>query len=330
MSIASKQIAFSEIPVIDIETLVDGSDAESVARKIGKACEEVGFFYVKNHGVPQEMIDRVYKAAEDFFKLPQEVKESLHVAKSGPTLRGYIPPYGENADPKKTRDLKEVFDYGVHTDEVSPFFGPNPNPTEEELPGFKETCEEYHDAMMALARKLVSAFAISLDLPANYFEKKQQHPITIQRFLHYPAQTGEVTEKEIGIGAHTDYGFLTILSQDAVGGLQVQNSVGEWITAPSIEGAFVINIGDLVKTMTNGRYSSTVHRVVNTSGASRFSVGFFIDLDYDAVVEVVPTCVDKDNPAETAPFTCGEYKYGRFVKVYPHLQETDKTLTPAS
>jgi isopenicillin N synthase-like dioxygenase len=330
MSIASKQIAFSEIPVIDIASLVDGSDKESVSREIGKACEEVGFFYVKNHGVPQEMIDRVYKAAEDFFELPQEVKDRLHVAKSGPTLRGYIPPYGENADPKKTRDLKEVFDYGVHTDEVSPFFGPNPNPSESELPGFKETCEEYHDAMMALARKLVSAFAISLDLPADYFEKKQQHPITIQRFLHYPAQTGDVTEAEIGIGAHTDYGFLTILSQDAVGGLQVQNSEGEWITAPSIDGAFVINIGDLVQTMTNGRYSSTVHRVVNTSGASRFSVGFFIDLDYDAVVEVVPTCMDENTPAQTAPFTCGEYKYGRFVNVYPHLQEPDKELTPAS
>ena len=330
MSIASKQIAFSEIPVIDIENLVNGTDAEGVSRKIGKVCEEVGFFYVKNHGVPQELIDRVYRATKEFFELPQEIKDRLHVAKSGPTLRGYIPPYGENADPKKTRDLKEVFDYGVHEEKVSPFFGPNPMPTEEELPGFKEACEEYHDAMMALARKLVSAFAISLDLPADYFEKMQQHPITIQRLLHYPSQQGEVTEAEIGIGAHTDYGFLTILSQDAVGGLQVRNSEGEWISAPPIEGAFVINIGDLVQTMTNGRYSSTLHRVINTSGVARYSIPFFIDLDYTAVVDVVPTCKDENNPSETAPFTCGEYNYGRFVDVYLHLQETDKELTSAS
>lgn len=330
MSIASKQIAFSEIPVIDIASLVDGSDAESVSRKIGKACEEVGFFYIKNHGVPQELVDRAYKATEEFFELPREVKERLHVANSGPTLRGYIPPYGENADPKKTRDLKEVFDYGVHEDEVSPFFGPNPMPAESELAGFTETCEEYHDAMMVLARKLVSAFAIGLDLPADYFEKMQRHPITIQRLLRYPAPQGAITEAEIGIGAHTDYGFLTILSQDAGGGLQVRNSEGEWITAPPIEDAFIINIGDLVQTMTNGRYSSTVHRVVNTSGASRYSIGFFIDLDYTAAVEVVPTCKGEENPTQTAPFTCGEYKYGRFVNVYPHLQETDKTLTPSS
>jgi isopenicillin N synthase-like dioxygenase len=329
-NLAGKRIAFSEIPVIDVAKLIDGSDKESVASQIGKACEEVGFFYVKNHGVPQDLIDRVYKATKEFFELPQEVKDRLHVAKSGPTLRGYIPPYGENADPKKTRDLKEVFDYGVHGEEVSPFFGPNPMPSEEELPGFSAVCEEYHDAMMALARKLVSAFAISLDLPADYFEKLQQNPITIQRLLHYPAMKGEITEAEIGIGAHTDYGFLTILSQDAVGGLQVRNSEGEWITAPPIEGAFVINIGDLVQFMTNGRYSSTLHRVINTSGEGRYSIPFFIDLDYDAPVETVPTCVDDEHPAVKQPYTCGEYKYSRFVAVYPHLQNDDTEATSAS
>lgn len=321
--LASKQVAFSEIPVIDIANLVNGSDQETVARQIGKVCEEVGFFYVKNHGVPQDLIDRTYKATKEFFELPQEVKDRLHIANSGPTLRGYVPPYGENADPKNTRDLKEVFDYGVDEDDVSPFFGPNLMPSESELAGFKETCEEYHEAMMALARKLISAFAISLDLPADYFETMQRHPITIQRLLHYPPQQGEITEAEIGIGAHTDYGFLTILSQDAVGGLQVRNSEGDWISAPPIEGTFVINIGDLVQTMTNGRYSSTLHRVINTSGVARYSIPFFIDLDYQAVVETVPTCVDAGEPAQSAPFTCGEYKYSRFVAVYPHLRNTE-------
>jgi isopenicillin N synthase-like dioxygenase len=324
---ASKQTAFSEIPMIDISSLVDGSDPEGVARKIGKACEEVGFFSIKNHGIPQDLIDRMYQATEQFFELPAEVKERLHVANSGQTLRGYIPPYGENADPENTRDLKEAFDFGVHGEEVSPFFGPNLMPAE--LPEFKDVCEEYHDAMMALARKLVSAFAISLDLPADYFEKLQRQPITIQRLLHYPSQVNAAAD-EIGIGAHTDYGFLTILSQDSVGGLQVRNKEGEWIDAPPVEGAFTINIGDLVQSMTNGRYSSTLHRVINKSGDSRYSVGFFIDLDYDAVVETVPTCVDAENPAAENTFTCGEYKYGRFVYVYPHLQEDQKENEPVS
>lgn len=326
--LASKQTAFSEIPIVDITALVDGSDPQAVAEKIGKACEEVGFFYVKNHGVPAELVARMYAATKQFFDLPLEVKQRLHVAESGPTLRGYIPPYGENADPKNTRDLKEVFDYGVHEEEVSPFFGPNPMPSG--LPGFKETCEDYHDAMMGLARQLVSAFALSLGLTKDYFERLQQKPITIQRLLHYPSQELGASQDEIGIGAHTDYGFLTILSQDAVGGLQVQNKDGEWVSAPPVEGTFIINIGDLVQAMTNGRYSSTLHRVVNTSGVARYSIPFFIDLDFDAAVETVPTCVDAEHPAQKAPFTCGEYKYGRFVDVYPHLQESSQESSPAS
>lgn len=321
-SLASRQTAFSEIPMIDVSALIDGSDPEGVARTIGKVCEEVGFFYVKNHGVPKDLVERMYSVTQQFFDLPMEAKQRLNVAKSGPTVRGYIPPYAENADPGKSIDFKEAFDYGVDEEEVSPFFGPNLMP--EELPEFKKTCEEYHDAMMALGRKLVSAFALALDLPADYFEWMQRKPITIQRLLHYPTQVGVVTEKEIGIGAHTDYGFLTILSQDAVGGLQVRNSEGEWVSAPPVEDAFIINIGDLVQAMTNGLYTSTVHRVINTSGVARYSIPFFLDLDYDAVVEPVPTCVSEENPAKGEPFTCGEYKYSRFVAVYPHLQEAAK------
>jgi isopenicillin N synthase-like dioxygenase len=328
--LASRQTAFSEIPIIDIAPLVDGSDPQGVAREVGEVCENVGFFYVKNHGIPTDLVQGMYSATRQFFDLPFEVKQRLNVANSGPTLRGYIPPYGENADPNNTRDLKEAFDYGVDQEDVSPFFGPNLMPSESELPGFKETCEAYHSAMMALARKLVSAFALSLDLPADYMETKQRNPITIQRLLHYPSQEGKVSQDEIGIGAHTDYGFLTILSQDSVGGLQVRNQDGEWVSAPPVEGTFIINIGDLVQTMTNGRYSSTVHRVINTSGVDRYSIPFFIDLDFDAVVEPLPTCVCAETPANGAPYTCGEYKYGRFVDVYPHLQDKGTGVSPAS
>jgi len=322
--LASKQTAFEEIPLIDISALVDGSNPESVAKEIGKACAEVGFFYVKNHGIDQQLIDQMYAATKEFFDLPMDAKQRLNVANSGLTLRGYIPPYAENADPKNTKDFKEAFDYGVDEKEVSPFFGPNLMP--EELPEFRATCDAYHDAMMGLARKLVSAFAISLDLAPDYFEDIQRHPITIQRLLHYPPQELSASKDEVGIGAHTDYGFLTILNQDAVGGLQVRNSEGEWISAPPIEGAFVINIGDLVQNMTNGRYSSTVHRVVNTSGRERYSIPFFIDLDFHASIETVPTCVDDDHPARTEPYTCGQYKYSKFVSVYPHLKGAENGL----
>ncbi|WP_315983419.1 2OG-Fe(II) oxygenase family protein [Aliamphritea spongicola] len=143
---------------------------------------------------------------------------------------------------------------------------------------FRETFERYHGAMMKLAEKLISAIALSLNLPADYFAKLQQNPITIQRLLHYPSQSGDIRQEEIGIGAHTDYGFLTILGQDNNGGLQVQNRQGEWIDAPPVEDTFIVNIGDLVQTFTNDKYISTMHRVINTSGRERYSLPFFIDL----------------------------------------------------
>ncbi|MDQ8708080.1 2-oxoglutarate and iron-dependent oxygenase domain-containing protein [Streptomyces sp. LHD-70] len=316
---ACKQTAFSEIPIIDVSPLIDGTDPQGVAKQIGEVCEQVGFFYITNHGVPAELVEGMYQATERFFDLPFEAKQRLNVANSGPTVRGYIPTYAENADPENTRDFKEAFDYGAPEEEVSPFFGPNLMPSE--LPEFKEACEAYHDTMLALARKLVSAIALSLDLPADHFESIHRKPITIQRLLHYPPQAGAASQKDIGIGAHTDYGFLTILSQDSVGGLQVRNSEGEWVSAPPVDGTFIINIGDLVQTLTNGRYSSTVHRVVNTSGAERYSIPFFLDADYDAVIEPLPNCVDEENPATSTPFTCGEYKYSRFVAVYGHLKD---------
>lgn len=102
-------------------------------------------------------------------------------------------------------------------------------------------------------------------MPADHFAKRQQKPITIQRLLHYPPQQGDISVKEIGVGAHTDYGFLTILAQDDKGGLQVQNREGEWVNAPPVPGTFIVNIGDLVQTLTTDRYISTMHRVINIS-----------------------------------------------------------------
>ena len=316
--LASKPTSFNEIPLIDIAKLLDGSDPQAVAAQIREACENVGFMYIKNHGVPKALIERMYALTQAFFALPQEAKERINIIHSGPTLRGYIPFYGENVDPKNTRDFKECFDYGQDGSEVAPFSGPNLMP--DELPEFKQCCEDYHAAMLELAQKLISAIALSLDLPAHYFAALQTNPITIQRILHYPPQTGVISQEEIGVGAHTDYGFLTILWQDQVGGLQVRNRDGEWVSAPPMEDTFIVNIGDLVQTFTNDRYISTLHRVINTSGVERYSIPFFIDLDFDAVVEPVPTCVSSENPTKYAPYTCGQHKYGRFLDSYEHLR----------
>ncbi|MBK4994894.1 isopenicillin N synthase family oxygenase [Pseudomonas sp. S37] len=318
-SLDSKTTSFHEIPVVDLAPLLDGSDRQAVAEEIGHICEHVGFLYIKNHGVPRELIAQAYRLTAELFALPYPEKEKLSIVHQGEIFRGYIPMYTESPDPMNTRDHKECYDLGKHYDEVSRFFGPNPIP--ETIQGFREVFDLYHEHMMRLARELISAIAISLDLPADYFEKLQRKPITIHRLNYYPPQHGPISMKELGTGAHTDYGFLTILHQDDVGGLQVQNQEGDWISAPPIEDTFVVNIGDLVQTLTNDRYPATYHRVINTSGKSRYSIPFFIDMDYDAVVEPVPTCVSPSNPAKYQPYTCGAYKYGKFLETYTHLQK---------
>lgn len=144
-------------------------------------------------------------------------------------------------------------------------------------------------------------------------------PISIQRLLHYPPQSGYVSKDIIGIGAHTDYGNLTILSQDDVGGLQVMNRDGEWVEGTPIRGTFIINIGDLIQRLTNGVYLANIHRVVNISGRERYSIPFFIDADFDAIIEPLASCVTDGNPLRYGPVICGEHKFRRFAASYAHL-----------
>jgi len=317
----AKRQSFDKIPVVDLAPLLDGSDPHKVAGEINWALANAGFMYVKNHGIADAVVENAFSQTRAFFDLPDAEKMALHVSRSGQTLRGYIEPFGENTDPAKTRDLKECFDLGPESEADCPFFGPNLWPDEARLPGFRNAVYHYHEEMKRLSMTILSGIARSLDLAPDYFEAKLKKPISIQRLLHYPPQTGIVDESIIGIGAHTDYGNLTILAQDDVGGLQVLNRDGQWVEGTPIPGTFVINIGDLLQRLTNDRYLANLHRVVNTSGRERYSIPFFIDADYDAEFAPLASCIDADNPARYEAVTCGAHKYGRFVESYPHLQK---------
>ncbi|CDX15042.1 Oxidoreductase [Mesorhizobium sp. ORS 3324] len=309
---------FDRIPIVDIGPLVDGTDKHTVSRDIRWALSNAGFMYVKNHGIQQDLIESVFSASRRFFDLPLLEKLLLHISKSDVAFRGYIEPFGENTDPGKTKDLKECFDFGPERSVLEgPFFGPNQWPSS--WPEFRELTYGYHQRMVALAKKLLQGIALSLDLSEGYFENLMRNPISIQRLLHYPPQSGHVSEDMIGIGAHTDYGNLTILAQDDVGGLQVLNRDGDWVQGTPIQGTFIINIGDLIQRLTNDVYLANIHRVVNSSGRERYSVPFFIDADFDAVIEPLKSCVTDSNPQRYHPVTCGEHKLRRFATSYAHL-----------
>ncbi|MEM7215434.1 MAG: 2-oxoglutarate and iron-dependent oxygenase domain-containing protein [Pseudomonadota bacterium] len=321
-ALRAQRSSFDKIPVVDVAPLIDGSDPTRVAKDINWALANAGFMYVKNHGVDAKLVSHAFNQTRAFFDLPLDEKMKLHVSNSGVAMRGYIEMFGENTDPSKTRDLKECFDLGPEAPgSTTPFFGANQWPDTTTLPDFQHVIYGYHEAMRSLSMQLLRGIALSLELDPGYFEPKMKDAISIQRLLHYPPQEGMIDESVMGIGAHTDYGNLTILAQDDVGGLQVLNRDGVWVEGPPIEGCFVINIGDLVQRLTNDVYIANLHRVVNTSGRERYSIPFFIDADYDAEFAPLPGCITAENPARYQPVICGSHKFSRFVASFPHLAE---------
>lgn len=319
-ALRAKRVALDHIPVVDLGPMQGAGDTAEMAQGIHAALANIGFMYVRNHGVDDALLRRAFAAAEAFFALPEADKMALHITQSGEALHGYTELFGENTDPTRTRDLKEIFDLGrMPANGVTrPFFGPTPWPPA--MPEFCDAMMGYHMALLALARRLMGAIALSLDLPEDHFNAVMQEPVAIQRVLHYPPQDRVSDDSLIGIGAHTDYGCLTILAQDDVGGLQVMNRDGAWIEAPPIPGTFIINIGDILQRLTNDVYLANLHRVINVTGRERYSIPFFFDVDFDTVFTPLPGCVNAKNPAKYGPVACGTHKWARYSASYAHLK----------
>jgi isopenicillin N synthase-like dioxygenase len=310
-----------QVPVIDISPLIKGDAAgtEEAARKIGAACRGIGFFYIKGHGVPDPLMKRVFAASAAFFAQSLEDKRKvLYSAHSG--NRGYVPMKGEALDPSKPSDLKEAFNIGfdVAADDAEVLAGvkfraPNLWP---EQPGFCDTMLAYYAEVFQVGKALHRAFAIDLALPPAFFDNKLDRPMAVLRLLHYPQRPEQMEAGQLGAGAHTDYGCVTLLATDMAGGLEVQARDGTWLEAPPMSGAFVCNIGDCLMRWTNDTYVSTPHRVVNPSGRERHSVAFFLDPNPDAIVACLPTCASPENPSRYPAVRGDEYLQSRLEVTY--------------
>jgi len=311
-SLRAARLSVAEIPVIDISPLFGAPGKVAMVDAIGKACREIGFFYAVNHGVADEQIAQVYAEAKRFFDLPAAEKELIAIEKST-CHRGWFRVGGENLDPAQQAegDFKEGLkigrDLALSHERVAaglPLHGPNQWP---DLPGWQAVMQGYYDTMVDLGRRVIGAFALALDLPEDFFTPWLGVTMTTLGVLHYPPQMGRITQGRIGAGAHTDYGCLTLLHQDASGGLQVKRRDGVWIDAPPVPGSFVVNIGDMMERWTNGVFCSTPHRVVNVSGGDRYSLPFFFDPDFYAPVECLPTCIAPGETPRFAPTTAGQH-----------------------
>ncbi len=300
-----------DIPCIDIARLA-GNDAGAradVARQIGQACRDIGFFVITGHGVPQACIDGAFAAAHALFALPREVKQALSIGVHGHN-RGYVGLGVEALDEKTPPDLKEAYNL-IWTDGCTRM--PNVWPA---IDGWPERAMAYFDAVLAVGQRLHRAFALDLGLDEHFFDDKVDRPMAALRMLHYPVRfDADAPAGQAGAGTHTDYGDVTLLATDGVAGLQVQRRDGTWIDAPVVPGAFICNIGDCLMRWANDVYVSTPHRVVPPA-RERYSIAFFLDPNPDAWVSAIPACVPAGEAPRYAPTTAADYLQSRFAATY--------------
>jgi isopenicillin N synthase-like dioxygenase len=324
--LSARKLDFDSIPLIDIADLRhrDREKRLAVAHQIRDACTLVGFFYIRNHGVSEELLRGVYAAACEFFALPAEDKLKVDIRKSD-RHRGYCAMGELRADVNNPDavDRQEAYEVSVElpADDAdylagNPMYGPNLWP--ERPVAFRTQTSAYVDEMVRLGALLFQGFALALGLDEHWFDDKIIKPMGQLRVIRYPPQEpGPLDPKSIGIGAHTDYECFTILSQSAPG-LQVRNAAGQWVAAPPIDGALLINIGDCMERWTNDRFRSTVHRVVNLSGRERYSLVFFYGANYHALIECLPVCQNETTPAKYPPVRAGEWTVRNIQAAYQY------------
>ncbi|HEY4059561.1 MAG TPA: 2-oxoglutarate and iron-dependent oxygenase domain-containing protein [Kofleriaceae bacterium] len=313
------------IATIDISPLRHGDPGNAVASAIDKACRDNGFFAITGHGIPLALSDEMERAAREFFALPFAEKMQLEMPRAGRRWRGFFPVGGELTSGKP--DQKEGVYFGRELPSSDPrvvagvpLHGPNLWPNGE----LRTAVLAWIDATAQVAALVMTAIARALHLAPDYFATTcMQDPTLLFRIFHYPPTSGDAW----GVGEHTDYGILTLLLQDDVGGLEVK-SRGEWISVPPERGAIVCNIGDMLDRMTGGVYRSTPHRVRNETGRERYSFPLFFDPSWDARVTRVPGAPDPDDDAvarwdgasvHAFDGTWGDYLMGKIARVFPAL-----------
>ncbi len=313
----ARQLEPETIPIIDITPLRDGTDPAGVAQQLHSASKGLGFIYIKGHGIPGNVIDQARSTALEFFRAPPVHKSTVAISSRH---RGWLGCGGAKMKDDARADLKESFIWGYEdkagqTPDDHPLRGSNQWP--DFLPSMREHAMHYFEQAHAVAHDLLRGFALGLGLEESFFLKTASQPLSRASFVYYPPQPAELGEEQFGVGPHTDFGVLTVLCQDSVGGLQVEDVNGEWLEAPPVEGTLVVNVADLLARWTDGAYKSTPHRVVNSSGRERLSLVLAYDPDPDTMIDARDVFGQAHDPA-APPITCGDYLIWRFEKAFAY------------
>lgn len=313
------------LPTFDLGRYDRGpEDRRALAMEIGAACEKVGFFMIVNHGAPSDVVRNMFDVSRRFFDLPTAKKEEtpmsddypygyeakeVLLASLGGLEAGKLATYSEAA---RGRDLKETFSVCLGSRSGSPHESMHMPIWPRTPADMEERARAYYYEMDALFPKILHLFAIALALPEDFFADKCDKHISALRTLHYPAQEESTSgsPNQIRASAHTDYGAITLLTENG-SGLQVLKKNNDWLDVVVPKDHYVVNLGDLMARWTNDKWRSTLHRVVNTTknGPSprRQSIAFFCNLNPDAVVDTISTCISDERPDKYEPVSAGEY-----------------------
>jgi isopenicillin N synthase-like dioxygenase len=331
-----------ELPIVDVGPFRPGAGpsaaAHEAAQHLDRCLRQLGFVMIANHGVTAASKAALLAAARQFFDLPVAVKDEIAIGRSH-CHRGYVGLATESLDDANTQagDLKETLDTGEdhgpdHPGVVAglPLHGPNQLP---DLPGFRPAFDQYRGEAIGAAERVMRAMAGALDLPERYFLELGETSYHL-RMIHYPAQERlPPAEGQLGCGAHTDYGSLTVLADDGIGGLQVMRRDGTWIDVSIDDDLLVVNIGDLAAIWTNDRWVSNPHRVVNPAGVDRYSMPLFVSPPYLATISCLPTCLGTGEVPKYAPMQTGPYLMSRFDATHSYrnqlLAEHNQAVTAA-
>lgn len=292
---AAAAVSLEEVPVIDFAPFLTGDAAarRAVADEIAQACEQIGFFYLTGHGVPQDVVDAVFAAAAAFFALP--AAERAGACATPEWYRGYLPmperqPLSRNTRMFEQYRLQHEWPADPQDMQHAPIFD-HANRWPAGMDAFRAANEAYLAAMLGLGRELLRAFALGLGLVENRFDGWFTQPPSQLSLNYYPVLPDTADTKVSNMISHTDEGPFTILAQRAIGGLEVKRRDGAWIQAPPITGAFTINVGDMMMWWSNGRFLSNYHRVRNRTDVERFSVPYFANPDRTVTVAPLPELV---------------------------------------
>jgi isopenicillin N synthase-like dioxygenase len=310
----------SGIPALDLNDFTGGSAGQKAkfVQELGKAYEEVGFVAVRNHGLSDELRDKLYASVKAFFELPTDIKLKYE-NKALAGQRGYTSFGREKAKNSEVPDLKEFWHFGQEVTDGDPIKSEYPdNIFCEEVPEFNRYGMEAYRKLESAGREILRAIALFLGLDENYFDDKIHNGNSILRPIHYGPITSD-PKNAVRAAAHEDINLITLLMGASADGLEILTKKGEWVAVTALPEQVVVNVGDMLQRLTNNRLRSTTHRVVNPPreqwGSSRYSIPFFLHPRSEMRLDCLPSCITDENPLQYEPFSAGEYLDERLCEI---------------